>query len=89
MKRIATILQLAYFVAARQKAVLLQKICLTARDLFLFIIMFRLAVQKGLVNHIPILFMGKTTLEDIHILVDLVEEEIAIAPKYVPRNFVI
>lgn len=47
----------------------------------------RLAVQKGLVNQIPILFMGKTTLEDIHILSDLVEEEIAIPPRYVPPQF--
>jgi len=47
----------------------------------------RLAVQRGLVNQIPILFMGKTTLEDIHILSDLVEEEIAIPPQYVPPQF--
>jgi uncharacterized protein (TIGR02421 family) len=47
----------------------------------------RLAVQRGLVSHIPILFMGKTTLEDVHILADLVEEEIAISPKYVPPQF--
>jgi len=47
----------------------------------------RLAVQRGLVSQIPILFMGKTTLEDIHILADLVEEEIAIPPKYVPPQF--
>ncbi len=47
----------------------------------------RLAVQKGLLNQIPVLFMGKTTLEDIHILSDLVEEELAIPPKYVPPQF--
>jgi uncharacterized protein (TIGR02421 family) len=47
----------------------------------------RLAVQRGLVTQIPILFMGKTTLEDIHILADLVEEELAIPPKYVPPQF--
>lgn len=47
----------------------------------------RLAVQKGLVTHIPILFMGKTTLEDLHILADLVDEKIAIPPKYVPPQF--
>jgi uncharacterized protein (TIGR02421 family) len=47
----------------------------------------RLAVQRGLVNQIPILFMGKTTLEDIHILSDLVDEGIAVAPKYVPPQF--
>jgi uncharacterized protein (TIGR02421 family) len=47
----------------------------------------RLAVQRGLVNQIPILFIGKTTLEDIHILADLVEEKIAVAPRYVPPQF--
>ncbi len=47
----------------------------------------RLAVQRGLVHQIPILFMGKTTLEDIHVLADLVEEGIAIAPKYMPPQF--
>jgi hypothetical protein len=39
------------------------------------------------VNQIPLLFLGKTTLEDIHILADLVEEEIVTAPKYVPPQF--
>lgn len=47
----------------------------------------RLAVQRGLLNQIPILFLGKTTLEDIHILSDLVQEDIAIAPKYIPPQF--
>jgi uncharacterized protein (TIGR02421 family) len=47
----------------------------------------RLAVQRGLLNKIPILFMGKTTLEDLHILSDLVDEEIAVPPKYVPPQF--
>lgn len=47
----------------------------------------RLAVQKGLVNNIPLLFMGKTTLEEIHILRDLVEEGIATPPKYMPPQF--
>jgi uncharacterized protein (TIGR02421 family) len=47
----------------------------------------RLAVQRGLVNQIPVLFMGKTTLEDIHILSDLVDEGIATPPKYVPPQF--
>lgn len=47
----------------------------------------RLAVQRGLVAQIPLLFLGKTTLEDIHILADLVEEEIAVPPQYVPPQF--
>jgi uncharacterized protein (TIGR02421 family) len=47
----------------------------------------RLAVQKGLLSNIPLLFMGKTTLEEIHILRDLVDEGIAVAPKYMPPQF--
>lgn len=47
----------------------------------------RLAVQRGLLSQIPILFIGKTTLEDIHILSDLVDEGIVIPPKYVPPQF--
>ena len=47
----------------------------------------RLAVQRGLVKRIPLLFVGKTTLEDLHILADLTEEGIIIAPKYVPPQF--
>lgn len=47
----------------------------------------RLAVQRGLVGQIPILFLGKTTLEDLHILTDLVEDQIAIPPKYIPPQF--
>lgn len=47
----------------------------------------RLAVQRGLVSQIPLLFIGKTTLEDIHILSDLVEEGILVPPRYVPPQF--
>ncbi len=47
----------------------------------------RLAVQRGLVTNIPLLFVGKTTLEDIHILGDLVEEKIVVPPRYIPPQF--
>lgn len=47
----------------------------------------RLAIQKGLLSRIPLLFVGKTTLEDLHILNDLVEEGVVIPPKYVPPQF--
>ncbi len=47
----------------------------------------RLAVQRGLVSQIPLLFLGKTTLEDVHILSDLVDEEIVTPPQYVPPQF--
>lgn len=47
----------------------------------------RLAVQRGLVSRIPLLFVGKTTLEDLHVLGDLLDEGIIVAPKYVPPQF--
>ncbi len=47
----------------------------------------RLAVQRGLVAQIPLLFLGKTTLEDIHIFSDLLEEKIVVPPHYVPHQF--
>lgn len=47
----------------------------------------RLAVQRGLVKRIPLLFVGKTTLEDLHILSDLMDEGIVTPPTYVPPQF--
>lgn len=47
----------------------------------------RLAVQRGLVKRIPLLFVGKTTLEDLHIIGDLMDEGIITPPKYVPAQF--
>lgn len=47
----------------------------------------RLVIQKGLLSRIPLLFLGKTTLEDIHVLQDLVEEGIVVPPKYIPPQF--
>lgn len=47
----------------------------------------RLAIQRGLGTRIPLLFTGKTTLEDQRILADLVEEGLVIPPKYVPPQF--
>lgn len=47
----------------------------------------RLAIQKGLLSRIPLLFLGKTTLEDLHIFSDLIEEGLIIPPKYVPPQF--
>lgn len=48
----------------------------------------RLAVQRGLVKRIPLLFVGKATLDDLHVLSDLVEEGLLIPPKYIPPQFV-
>ncbi|MGE4348181.1 MAG: flavohemoglobin expression-modulating QEGLA motif protein [Candidatus Berkiella sp.] len=44
----------------------------------------QLAVKKGKLERIPILFCGKTNLEDIRDLAQLVEEGIVIAPKFLP-----
>jgi uncharacterized protein (TIGR02421 family) len=47
----------------------------------------QLAVRKGLLDRIPLLFCGKTTLEDIRTLAQLVDEGIVIPPRYVPPQF--
>lgn len=47
----------------------------------------RLAIQRGLEAYIPLLFVGKTTLEDVHAVADLVAEGIIVPPKYVPPQF--
>lgn len=47
----------------------------------------RLAVQRGLLSNIGLLFAGKTTLEDIHIIADLTEEGIVMPPRYIPPQF--
>lgn len=47
----------------------------------------RLSIQKGLLSRVPLLFLGKTTLEDLHVLSDLVQEGLIIPPKFVPPQF--
>lgn len=47
----------------------------------------QLAVEKGMTNNIPLLFTGKTTLEDVRNLADLIDEKIVIPPKYIPAQF--
>lgn len=47
----------------------------------------RLAVQKGLQEYIPLLFLGKTTLEDLHIYADHVEAGVITPPKFLPPQF--
>jgi len=47
----------------------------------------RLTIQRGLLSHIPLLFLGKATLEDLHVFSDLVEEGLVIPPKYIPPQF--
>ncbi|HEY8035548.1 MAG TPA: flavohemoglobin expression-modulating QEGLA motif protein [Methylobacter sp.] len=47
----------------------------------------RLAVNKGKPDRIPLLFCGKTMIEDMKVLVDLVEEGTVIAPRFLPPQF--
>jgi len=47
----------------------------------------RLAVQRGVPSRIPLLFTGKTTLEDLRTISDLVEEGIIVPPKFLPPQF--
>ena len=46
----------------------------------------RLAVSKGKPDRIPLLFCGKTMIEDMKVLVDLVEEGTVIAPHFLPTQ---
>lgn len=47
----------------------------------------KLAIKAGLIQQLPLLFLGKVTLEDISILNGLIQEGIAIPPKHVPPQF--
>ena len=47
----------------------------------------QLAVERGLISNIPLLFAGKTTLEDVRSINDLIEEGIVVPPKFVPPQF--
>jgi uncharacterized protein (TIGR02421 family) len=47
----------------------------------------RLAVSRGLVRRVPLLFCGKTTLADIKTLAHLVDEGLVEPPRYVPPHF--
>jgi len=47
----------------------------------------RLAVSRGMVRRVPLLFCGKTTLADIKTLSQLVEEGLVEPPRFVPPQF--
>jgi uncharacterized protein (TIGR02421 family) len=46
-----------------------------------------LSVSQGQPQNIPLLFCGKTTLEDVGVLASLIEEGLVIPPKFVPPQF--
>jgi uncharacterized protein (TIGR02421 family) len=47
----------------------------------------RLAVSRGMVRRVPLLFCGKTTLADIKTLAQLVDEGLVVPPRFVPPQF--
>jgi uncharacterized protein (TIGR02421 family) len=47
----------------------------------------RLAVSRGMVRRVPLLFCGKTTLADIKTLSQLVDEGLVEPPRFVPPQF--
>lgn len=47
----------------------------------------RLAIQAGLITRIPLIFLGKTSIEDLHIYEDLIADGTIVAPKYLPPHF--
>lgn len=47
----------------------------------------RLAVQRGMLHRVPLLFCGKTTLADIKTLAQPVEEGLVVPPRFVPPQF--
>lgn len=47
----------------------------------------RLAVRRGMMSRVPLLFCGKTTLADIKTLAQLVDEGLVVPPRFVPPQF--
>jgi uncharacterized protein (TIGR02421 family) len=47
----------------------------------------RLAVSRGLVRRVPLLFCGKTTLGDIKTLAQMVDEGLVVPPRFLPPQF--
>ncbi len=46
-----------------------------------------LAVRRGQVGNLPLLFCGKTTLSDVKSLAQLVDEKLVVPPRFVPPPF--
>jgi uncharacterized protein (TIGR02421 family) len=47
----------------------------------------RLAVRRGMVSRVPLLFCGKTTLADVKTLAQLVDEGLVTSPRFLPPQF--
>src|SRR5262249_20320983 len=44
----------------------------------------RLAVKRGLIDHVPMFFVGKTLIEDIPVLKELYKQGLIAGPTYLP-----
>ena len=45
------------------------------------------AVSRGMVRRVPLLFCGKTTLADVKTIAQLVDEGLVTPPRFVPPQF--
>lgn len=58
-----------------------------SKGFFLIYNYIRLAVRHGVLEQIPLLFLGKATLEDLPLFADLLAEGWLTKPKYIPTPF--
>ncbi len=47
----------------------------------------RLAIRRGRMDRIPLLFVGKLVLDEIGLIADLVEQDVVVAPRFLPPVF--
>ncbi|CAM4454758.1 MAG: hypothetical protein LEGION0398_MBIBDBAK_00049 [Legionellaceae bacterium] len=47
----------------------------------------QIAIHQGLINRIPLLFCGKTVLEDLKVYEELIAEKVLIPPTFIPPQF--
>ena len=47
----------------------------------------RLAVSRGKVRRVPLLFCGKTNLNELRTLAELADEGLVVSPRFVPPPF--
>jgi uncharacterized protein (TIGR02421 family) len=58
-----------------------------SKGLIIIFTYIQLAVEKGMLSRIPLLFTGKTTLQDVKSIADLIEEGLVVPPKFIPPQF--
>jgi len=47
----------------------------------------RLAIRRGRMDRIPLLFVGKMVLDEVGLIADLVEQDVIVAPRFLPPVF--